>query len=302
VSNDVGFVLLTHSNPEQTLRLVRTLQRVYDNPPICIHHDLSKSKIHVADFPNDVRFVTPHIKTKWARFPVVTATLKALQNLYDNANPKWFFLLSGACYPVMPAEVVIRDLSKSGVDALLDYREVGNVEPPGNPALAYYVAPGNAPLVHGWYVGLHLWAPVVRKGPTLGKRSFFFKMKDWRAPFDSTFKCFYGDHWFAGNQRAASVLLKPSHKHLQLRRHLRMRPVPEECYYQCVLANSDIKISKDTRRFVDWRGGMHPQLLGVGHLDAIKQSKAYFARKFAPNDPALDEIDRMILSPSSARL
>lgn len=293
----IGFVILSHNQPQQLRRLVHTLRRVYGDPPISIHHDFSQSPIQPDTFPADVRFVTPHVKTRWAHISVVIAALRALELLYAIGNPKWFFLLSGADYPVMPADHVLRDLLNSGVDALLDYREVGSLEPPGNPSLAYYVTPANAPVVHGWYRGLHLWHPVIRKGPRIGRKNYYLRMQDRRSPFDSQFRCFYGDHWFGGNRRVANILLNPTEKHLQLRRHLRRRPVPEECYYQTVLANArDLKISKATKRFVDWRGGMHPQVLSLDHLDAIRQSGAYFARKFIPDTPILDEIDKIVVS------
>jgi hypothetical protein len=295
MSDQIGFVILSHNNPKQLHRLIHSLQRIYRNPPISVHHDFSQSPIKFEDFPADVPFVKPHVKTRWAHFSVVLAALRALELLYANANPRWFFLLSGADYPVMAADNVFSELLNSEFDALLDYRELGSLEPPGNPALSYYVTPANVPVVRGWYVNLKLSLPVIRKGPRIGRKNYYLPMQDWRSPFDSQFRCFYGDHWFAGNRKVASILLNPTEKHLQLRRHLTRRPVPEECYYQSVLANTgDLKISKSTRRFVDWKGGLHPQTLNIAHFDEIKRSKAYFARKFAPDSPVLNEIDRFL--------
>ena len=124
MSNRIGFVILSHNNPRQLLRLVLCLQRIYDNPPIAIHHDIGQSQIRRDDFPSDAQFVSPHLKTGWGKFSVVGAALRALELLYQNAEPDWFVLLSAADYPTMPAGRVLERLSSSGMDAFLDYREV----------------------------------------------------------------------------------------------------------------------------------------------------------------------------------
>ena len=58
-------------------------------------------------------------------------------------------------------------------------------------------------------------------GPRLGRYTMYLPFDDWRAPFTPDFKCFYGDQWFAGNQKAAEILLNPTDKQMQFRRHLR---------------------------------------------------------------------------------
>ena len=119
----IGFVILSHSNPSQLRRLVGCLQRIYDDPPIAIHHDFSQCTLCRGDFPSDTLFVTPHIKTSWGRLSLVLALLRALELLYRKTTPDWFVVLSGADYPTMPANRVSEELKSSDVDALLDYRE-----------------------------------------------------------------------------------------------------------------------------------------------------------------------------------
>ena len=331
MSTRVGFVILSHNNPQQLQRLVRCLQRIYDNPPIAIHHDFGQTSLQQHDFPSDVQFVFPHVKTRWGHFWLVIAVLRALELLYRTASPDWFVLLSGADYPTAPAENVIEDLASSGADALLDYRKVPNLSdgslkitpgikisknyidigalqiacpypPPDNPTLRHLVLPANLALAWRRYLGFRAWLPVVRHGPRIGRYLLQLPLEDWRSPFTTDFKCCYGDQWFAGNHKVAKLLLNPTEKHLKLRRHLRFRHVADECYYQTILGNvPDLRISKATKRFVDWtesaggpHGGSHPKVLGLSDLPAIKAAGAYFARKFAPESSALDELDRMI--------
>ena len=299
----IGFIILSHANPPHLLRLTRTLQRMYDNPPIVCHHDFSQSSLSPNEFPANVRFVSPHERTRWGQFPVVTASLRALDLLYSSASPDWFFLLSGSDYPTMRSDKVVEDLTSSGMDAFLDFREAPRTPPstpypdPENPTLRHFVSPGNMKIAWNCYVGFNAWVPLIRKGPRLGRYIVYLPFEAWGSPFGRQFKCFYGDHWFSGNQKVADILLNPTEKHVELSRHLRWRVVPEECYYHSVLANTpNLRIDKATRRFSEWLGGgAHPQILGLDDLPAIVSSNAHFARKFAPASPVLDEIDRMLL-------
>jgi Core-2/I-Branching enzyme len=306
VSERIGFIILSHMNPPQLLRLVRTLRRLYDNPPIVCHHDFSQSPLIIDEFPSGVRFVLPHLKTRWGQFSLVAAALRALDFLYRDVAPNWFVLMSGADYPTMRPEKVLKELTSSQMDAFLDYRDVVNFSSDssypaiGNSALEqHFSSLGNLAVAWRRYVGLNLWFPIIRNGPRIGRYTVYLPFKAWSSPFRSQFKCFYGDFWFAGNQKVAEMLLKPTDKHMQLRRYLRWRVVPEECYFQTVLGNtSHLKIGKETRRFAKWEGGpgAHPWTLGLSDLPAIISAGAYFARKFAPESPVLDEIDRMLSS------
>jgi hypothetical protein len=299
MTKHIGFVILSHNHPDQLLRLVRCLQNIYDNPPIAIHHDFSQSPVDANEFPSDIKFVRPHLRTRWGQFSIVSGALKALDLLYSNEAPQWFFLLSGVDYPVMNADKVLGELSTNGVDALIDYRQVPecrwdkHLDPPENSGLMHFSLPANSKLAHRRYLGLNLWVPIIRKGPRIGRLTFRFPIRDWRAPFCPDFKCYYGDQWFGGNSRVANILLNPTETHLRLRRHLRLRTIPDECYYQTILANAPgLRISRATRRFAEWMGGgYHPRAMELGDLPAIFQSKAYFARKFTPVSPVLDEID-----------
>jgi hypothetical protein len=302
MSNRIGFVILSHANPPQLLRLVRTLRRIYDDPPIACHHDFSQCALSRTDFPSSVYFVQPHVRTRWGQYSVVDASLRALDLLYQKAAPEWFVLLSAADYPTMQPERVLKELASSDVDALLDYREVRKVSPESlfsdtDDARPHFESPGNLALAWRRYVGLNVWFPIVRKGPRIGRYTIYTSFSALRSPFDLQFKCFYGDFWLSANQKAVEILLKPTKKHLQLRRHLRLRSNPDECYYHTVLANApQLKISKHYRRFSNWRGGpgFHPKELGLGDLSAIISANAYFARKFNLQSPVLDELDKIL--------
>lgn len=315
----IGFVILSHENPLQLRRLISRINELFGDPPIACHHDFSQCPLEQEKFPSNVKFVLPHLKTGWAKWSLVEASLRALALLYKDSPPDWFVLLSGADYPIKSGGEVLHDLTSGGADAYLDYRPATRSAIPTqdhlpcNPRLGHYANPGNIALTWRWYVGAQIWLPILRVkkqkfsttrhlGVRPGRFTMYLPFTSPWSPFNAEFRCYYGSQWFTGNKRVADILLNPTKIHMQLRSHLRRRAVPDECYVQTVLRNEqELRICKDTKRFVEWRGGgAHPQILALEDLPRMLASGAHFARKFAPDSPVLDDIDR-ILSGSQVR-
>jgi hypothetical protein len=305
----IGFVILSHNNPRQLARLIHTLNRVYGNPPIICHHDVSQSAISSCEYPSNVSFVAPSYRTGWGKWSVVLAMLAALRLLYRDADPDWFVLLSASDYPIASAEHVLSELAASKADALIDYRRVGeNAESaaaqygPRNPTLGHYESLGNQKVLSGRYLSAELWLPIVRlsgpHSPRIGRHTLQLPFESPNNPFTLDFLAYCGDHWFSGSKATASGLLNPTLKERQLQKYLRWRTVPEECYYQTVLCNrAELTVQRDTRRFAQWKGGgAHPATLTSNDLVEMLSSGAHFAGKFNHNDPVLDRIDDSLLN------
>ena len=80
-----------------------------------------------------------------------------------------------------------------------------------------------------------------------------------------------------------------------LARDYRRVPIPDESYFQCILANTaHLRVENDNRRYVDWsENRSHPKTLGLDDLSAMTSSGAHFARKFEPASGAGDVLDRL---------
>ena len=198
----LGFVILSHRCPEQTRRLIDRLVTMFDGPPISCHHDFSKSHLDVRDLPDTFRLVQPHWKTGWGEFSLIEATLLALRLLYQTDQPPdWFALLSGADYPIKPAEKILEDLQTTSADALIRYRVIN----------------GSAQK-HTWerqclrrYLRRR-WQLRLGK-PPLGfeKTSRLpWRLSGLRLPFSRKFRCFAGSQFFTANARCAEHLLDPT--------------------------------------------------------------------------------------------
>jgi hypothetical protein len=114
-------------------------------------------------------------------------------------------------------------------------------------------------------------------------------------PFSARFRCYAGGFWFCANRRAAEYILCFHDTRPSLAAHYQSVIVPEESYFQCILANApDLKLSNNDYRYTDFSGGgRHPKTLGIEDLPQLLSSPHHFARKFDIDGDAriLDELD-----------
>lgn len=289
--SEIGFVLLTHSNPGQIARLVTRLSALYDRPPIALHHDFGRCQLDVSGFRN-VFVVSPHLRTKWAHISLVHATLEGMKLLYQRSDPEWFVLLSGCDYPVKKPEMVLQDLRGSRYDAVIESR---------------LIDPQN--LRDEWvreccdrYIYKTYWVPWL-KGRHLDRRKIRISNRQVLSritPFSERFHCFGGAHWFTARREVVRYTLSWTEANPWLLRHFANRVIPEEAYFQTVVANGPaFRLAEGEKaeayRYIDWTGCIsHPRWLELDDVPAILASAAHFARKFRPDSPPLDELDRTL--------
>jgi hypothetical protein len=289
----LGFILLTHARPRQMRRLIGTLDAMFEGPRIVCHHDFSKCSLDVSAFPPNVSFVRPHLKTGWADFSVVEATVRALEAMYGaGAPPEWFVVLSGSDYPIKPAASIVRDLAASAYDAYIDHE----------PIRAGAFEREWQERCYRRYCSVRL-ARLPFPTRTLGLRMRDLRVSypgltDRLLPFSEGLRCYAGSQWFCARRRAAEYIVDFHHSNPRMRRHYRRLQFSEESYFQTILANAPgLKLCNDNLRFLDWSAREpHPKTLGMTDLAPMLRSPAHFARKFdLDHDPdVLDALDEVI--------
>jgi Core-2/I-Branching enzyme len=301
----VGFVLLSHTCPEQILALTQVLTELYDAPPIVCHHDFDQAPLSKNMFPSNVRFVEPHFPTCWGCFSIVPAALAAINLLMRGANPPdWFYLLSGSDYPTIAPEKALSILASSDNDVFIDHREIHyrrEAVMRADEQSTGFMRPSYNSLAYKRYCAVAVPRPSLAKPlsfPPVGRA--YLRHPAWRsvfpAPFGSGFRCFAGEHWFTANARAAEILLTETTQSTQLFQHLRTRECPEECYYHTVFANAPLKLENRNLRYIEWPSSeaWHPKTLAASDLPAIDDSQAHFARKVVYNSDLMHELNRKL--------
>lgn len=289
----IGFVLLTHRDPGQILRLIDRLRRLYGAAtPIVVHHDQGQCALAP---PEGAALVTPHLATRWGHWSLVEATLAALRQLHAGPEgPELTVLLSGADYPVAPAERVLAELSAGGADAYLAARPI-------TPWRRDRVAPGPLGLAVG--EGAVNQTTCFRRyySTTFRWRGLRFRLRNpllapLLAPFSRRRRLYAGDQWCVLRRSAVEVLLASPRQQPDLFAWFSKRDYPDEAYVQTVLANTPaLRLDPRTFRYVDWSiPGKNPRVLGLDDVPRITASGAHFARKFRPDDPALDALDALL--------
>ena len=302
---NIAFVLITHNNPAQLLRLTKALERIYAGSPIVCHHNFILCPLDEKAFPSNVQFVKPYLDARWGNISLVQAGLRALEVLYRRKDWDWFFLLSGSDYPIASATMVRTELSSSNYDLLIDIRLVqnfrGRLEGPDERGEFSFARPYWPVLAYDRYLAQHFsielipqWRPIRF---TIRSRRLLKRLGRW-----PEFRVYGGDQWFGGNRRAAEMLVRHPWKPAILE-FFQSKSLPDEAVYQTLVGNSDLVINGlGSRRFAKWTEcSAHPKWLGLGDFDDMLFSNAWFARKFLPDDPVLDCLDKHLLPNSHAQ-
>jgi hypothetical protein len=293
----IGFILLTHANESQALRLISALNGSYGEPPIVCHHDFSQYAFDPRQFPSNVRFVRPHLNTRWGTISLVQAMLRALRTLYDTSAPDWFYLLSGSDYPIRDGATVRSELANTPYDGFIQLMMVDHARAPERAAsdTGGLDSPSYLRLAYQRYIGRSIPIPSWRH-PHRGPAAMHLHLTNSRLlrpfhPFTDDFHCYAGSQWFAANSRSASALLSPEND--RLLRYFTGRFPPDEAVCPTILGNArGLRFEAESKHFIDWQQGHHPRLLNENDMPAMLGSKAHFARKFAPGARVLEVLDR----------
>ena len=304
----IGFVILINpfSPLSQTERLIGTLNRMFDHPPIVCHHDFGKNPQLIESRSSNVQLVHPHVNTKWADFSCIEAAVKALNLLYSGDNPpKWFIYLSGSDFPIKPASQIMDDLDSTIFDAHIEHLLVHRRAIPHLPLKNRLIAhrgPDWPRAVNGRYQSVSMRIPWITRRFQFTMRTLQLQHPFFTAghlPFTRQFNCFGGEAWFCANHRAAQAIIESYTTNAALVAHFRTVLCPEESYFHTVLGNaSGLRLSQDPLRYMDWTvGGNHPKILAVEDIPRLTDSNAHFARKFAhPLTPEVAEAQEELTS------
>ncbi len=213
-----------------------------------------------------------------------------MQQIRD--RPKWTVLLSSSDYPIKSGNQIVADLEASQADIHIFWQ---HIQPPNFQSdwhremyARYYTRWIPMPKLVADLLDLN-WQKL-RLKPMVLMKPF--------VPFKQNFQCYAGQQWFCANQRAIDYILDYHHTHPQIAAHYRSVMFADESYFHTIVANSpSLKVDTNDWRYKDWSAGEpHPKTLDRSDLPKIQASSAHFARKFPPNAPVLDDLDRIIFT------
>ena len=301
----VAYLIQSHRDPHQVLRLVRTLRVGSPSSVIHVSHDERGERLDdaaLAALGVEVRYEPGG----YGDFSHVRRYLDAVAWLRDTGQAvDWVVNLTGQDYPLRPISAIEADLAASTVDGYLEYFDCFGPDSPWplHRARSRYLfrhkrlmslTTRRAEQLRPLQV-LNRLQPLVRVhvayGLTVGVRR--------RSIFGPGLRLYGGSAFSSLRWPAALHLLETAETDARLVDVFEHALSPAEAFSPTVLLNSGrFRLVNDPRRYFDFRGSRlnHPKTLTIADLPRALASGADFGRKFDQGtDPAvLDELDRVV--------
>lgn len=264
----IAHLILTHKNPEQLERLVRSLDHPHCH---CFVHIDKKTDItpflHLQERGN-VSFIRKRVKIYWAGFGTIQATI----NGFEEILPKGFDyinVISGQDFPIKPAPYIYQYIRDRKGTEFITCETVGVQWPEARVRMTQYH------LVNWRIPGKHRLEIVANK--LLPQRKFPLK-----------FTIVGRSNWFTITAPAARYALEFLKHNPSVVRFFKLSWGADELIFSTILYNSPFREKIEPNLvYVDWRGRTdgHPKILTMTDLEDLKASDRLFARKF---DSAVD--------------
>jgi hypothetical protein len=294
----VVYIVVSHRNPGQVLRLVSALKEG-PGAEVLVRHGEPGARLD----PRALEELGAHslddgIDVQWGELSHFRMLLRALEQALEAHDPEWVVVLSGQDYPIRPLHEVEAFLASAKEDAFLqDAWELDTSRFPGPPEDEFFLRYAYRHFkVPGW-----LPRPPGRLRPLLYRRDLpqglpsRIGIRRTCLPFDSEYRCFVSADWLTVRRRAARILIDAAREDRRLMSHYRRSVIPAESFFATVLMNAPgLQVARESRRFVSFAGpGVpHPEVLTTGDLNRVLDSGMDFARKF-DSDIDSEVLDRL---------
>jgi hypothetical protein len=280
----IVYLVQSHRNPGQVLRLVRAL-REGPSAHVLVRHDQRRSRLYADEVDAaGGTLVEDRVEVEWAQWSYVEVMLAFLRRAAQLA-PDWTLVLSGQDYPLRPPAEIEARLAETEADALLgSVRTIDAVRPPAGEedefflrtAYHHFRRPRRLP---------HLPRAVrpliyVRDLPPLvGIRRPRPIRAVTRRP---DLRLYASSDWLTLGRRGLEALLAAADDRALMRAFRRVAVPSESLFATVLLGDETLTVERDNRRFVPFPspGSPHPATLTAADLEAALASGADFGRKF----------------------
>ncbi len=295
----VAFLVVSHRNPGQVLRLVRALREGKDTQ-VRVRHDQRRSALAAAAVEEaGGRLLLDRHGVAWGDFAYAEMLIEALAQIAAEDDPDWVVIVSGQDYPLQPIAGLERHLADTPHQALLHDCWALDLDAEPHPPrdefyrryrFLHYPVPRPAANVLSRALGRHAYVRVMPPG-----LRDLIGIRPPRHPFGSSLRCHVSADWLTLHRRAIRSVLEFARTNPRALRHYRRTVIPSESLFATALAaDRSIGIGQAPRA-MRFRGrSPHPDVLGEQDVEELLASGHYFARKFDEgSDPgALDLLDQ----------
>jgi hypothetical protein len=290
------YLIASHINPEQVLRLTQTILANSPSAYVLIHHDAAESKLDRSAFSslNQVHILEHPISVQWGEFSLVEMELYCIDWLLASSIQfDWLVFLSGQDYPIQPIADIEQFLNTTEYDGFMEYFLA--IEPPSQPTQAglhWKNDTGFKRFFYHYYsvpLSTYFKGPLFRLGRFLNSLQSLITLSVNRhsaklgirckPPFNDTFQCYAGSQWHTLSYRCIQYIHEFVQQNPAIVNHYRRTLIPDESFFQTVLLNhSSLNILNNNKRYIAWSGSK-PAVLRTQDFDRLVNSDCHFARK-----------------------
>lgn len=308
------YVIYSHINPAQVVRLVTTLRALSPRSHIVVHHDPSHTRISSDAITAAGAVLIPDpVKAEWGDFSQVQQHLHVMRWCVENLDFEWLITLTGQTYPVKHLVGFEAFLAASPYDAYLINFDAYDpqVWPKGEAERRYHYRYVKLPRFRYW----HRVPSAIRDTVQKAIRAFnasqaLFKIFTYpkglptrlgyrtvKRPFGSDGMKLAGANQNTNFKRETILaLLEYVDTHPEYVRYFRRTALPDEAFFATILRNDhEFRLADDCLRHIHWSGNQSASggVMDLQHLPTLEASPAYFALKFDQNacPELLDHLD-----------
>lgn len=257
-----AYIISAYRRPDLLLRLAAVLGKA----PIAIYIDrksdiFARVEAKCAQAPN-ITLLRRHV-CHWGLFGHVRASLEGMAWFLEKTKADYAILLTGQCYPVKTQVQIERDLIDLKGRSILETTAFPKPEWAG-------WNEGGLRRIDRFY--FHLGASQMPRAIKLWRR----RLPDGLSPHG-------GSGYWCLSRAAVEYILSYIRAHPEVLRFFSTTLIPDETFFQTILANSPLKdsIISALIHYTDWSaGGGSPAILNEEMLPSAITSGAWFARKF----------------------
>ena len=306
----VLYLIASHNNPSQIIRLVKTIKTGSPDSQVLIHHDYSSCYLNPTAFEqiSNVHILENYVSVKWGEFSMVKMELHCINWLLNNSIKfDWLIFLSGQDYPIKPLAEIEQFLEQTEYDGFMEYYLAkSSQESPRNSMSKFwrrcfyqYYKLSSAPnpkVAHFIGQKINRHQPLInlqthKSGVYLGIRCF-------STPFNSEFMAYTGSQWHTLSYRCIQYIHDFVNANPAFVKYYQKTLIPDEYFFQTILINNpQMKILNDNKRYIFWDTNC-PTTLSIQDFDCLIASNQHFARKFDSqvDVQVLDRLDQYLLS------
>lgn len=319
----IAFLVLSHKNPRQLLRLLTALRHQLPEAAIVVHHDRFRTELTASELDpiGNTYLLTSDSPIIWGDFSLVDACWRSMVWMIDHMQFEWLILLSAQDYPIKPLDTLEDYLAGLRADVLLETLPINELNKaadrrdrrrrylyqykpaamlssrrPAEPSrLRHWARTGTGPLVDA-FNNIQPFLAVYRFRDQLPSRV------GWRAratPFSEKEPCRFGSMWFTISRRAAEYLAASVRDRPDYAEYYRRTIIPDESATGTLICNAPgLRVEPQNLHYTRWTNPKtaHPDVFTNADLPELLAVPAYFARKFdiEEDDEILDSLDEIL--------